>query len=56
MDARYEADTKIANSKRQYEMQKACFDVEVNTQVILTELFEPMLFCICGQVCCLVSI
>ena len=33
MDARYEADTKIANSKRQFEMQKASFDVEVNTQV-----------------------
>ncbi|KAK2160897.1 hypothetical protein LSH36_125g03000 [Paralvinella palmiformis] len=38
MDARYEADTKIANSKRQYEMQKACFDVEVNTQKAEAEL------------------
>ncbi len=33
MDTRYEADTKIANSKRQFEMQKANFDTEVNTQV-----------------------
>lgn len=38
MDARYEADTKIANSKRQYEMQKANFDVEVNTQKAEAEL------------------
>merc|ERR1719295_1926306 len=38
MDARYEADTKIANSKRQYEMQKAAFDQEVNTAKADAEL------------------
>ena len=33
MDSRYEADTKIADSKRMYEMQKANFDMEVNARV-----------------------
>jgi flotillin len=33
MDVRYEVDTKIANNKREYEMQQAIFDQEVNTKV-----------------------
>ena len=33
MDAKYIADTKIADSKRQYEMMKASFDMEVNAKV-----------------------
>lgn len=33
MDTKYAADTKIANSRRQYEMQKANFDMEVNARV-----------------------
>ena len=33
MDTKYAADTKIANSKRQFEMQKANFDMEVNAKV-----------------------
>ncbi|WAR02470.1 FLOT2-like protein [Mya arenaria] len=32
MDAKYAADTKVADSKRQYEMQKAAFDMEVNAR------------------------
>lgn len=32
MDAKYTADTKIADSKRLYEMQKAAFDMEVNAR------------------------
>ena len=33
MDAKYIADTKVADSKRQYQMQKAAFDMEVNAKV-----------------------
>ena len=33
MDTKYAADTKIANSRRQFEMQKANFDMEVNARV-----------------------
>jgi len=33
MDTKYSADTKIANSRRQFEMQKANFDMEVNAKV-----------------------
>ena len=33
MDAKYEADTKIADSARLYQMQKANFDMEVNARV-----------------------
>ena len=33
MDTKYAADTKIANSRRQFEMQKANFDMEVNAKV-----------------------
>ena len=33
MDAKYAADTKVADSKRMYEMQKAAFDMEVNARV-----------------------
>lgn len=33
MDVKYVADTKIANSRRQFEMQKGNFDVEVNARV-----------------------
>ncbi|XP_045173298.1 flotillin-2-like [Mercenaria mercenaria] len=32
MDAKYSADTKIADSKRMFEMQKAAFDMEVNAR------------------------
>merc|ERR1739838_1025104 len=31
MDSKFEADTKIANSEREYKLQKASFDQEVNT-------------------------
>ena len=33
MDSKYAADTKVADSKRMYEMQKAAFDMEVNARV-----------------------
>ncbi len=33
MDAKFEADTKIADSARMYQMQKANFDMEVNARV-----------------------
>ncbi len=33
MDTKYDADTKIADSQRQFEMLKAGFEAEVNTKV-----------------------
>lgn len=38
MDAKYAADTKVADSKRMYEMQKAAFDMEVNARKAEAEL------------------
>ena len=38
MDARYTADTKIANSNREFQMQKADFDQEVNAKKAEAEL------------------
>lgn len=38
MDAKYAADTKVADSKRQFEMQKAAFDMEVNARKAEAEL------------------
>jgi len=38
MDARYAADTKIANSNREFQMRKAEFDQEVNTKTAEAEL------------------
>ena len=38
MDARYGADTKIANSNREFLMRKAEFDQEVNTKKAEAEL------------------
>ena len=38
MDARYGADTKIANSNREFQMRKAEFDQEVNTKKAEAEL------------------
>ena len=35
MDSKFEADTKIADSARAYQMQKASFDMEVNRGVRL---------------------
>ena len=36
--SRFEADTKIANSEREYKLQKAAFDQEVNTAKADAEL------------------
>lgn len=33
MDVKFQADTKMADSKRELEMQKAAFNQEVNTKV-----------------------
>ena len=33
MDSKFEADTKIADSARMYQMQKANFDMETNAKV-----------------------
>lgn len=33
MDTKFMADTKIADSSRQYQMMKASFDMEVNAKV-----------------------
>ena len=33
MDVRYQVDTKIANASREYQLQQANFDQEVNTKV-----------------------
>lgn len=38
MDARYSADTKIANSNREFQMRKAEFDQEVNSKKAEAEL------------------
>ncbi|XP_013384487.1 flotillin-2-like [Lingula anatina] len=38
MDVRYEADTKIADSSRAFQMQKASFDIEVNARKAEAEL------------------
>jgi flotillin len=38
MDAKFEADTKIADSARMYQMQKANFDIEVNARKAEAEL------------------
>lgn len=34
MDIKFQADTKMADSKRELEMQKATFNQEVNTKVL----------------------
>jgi hypothetical protein len=46
MDSRYAADTKIADSKRMFEMQKANFDMEVNARVNIISGFilTPMIY------------
>ena len=33
MDAKFDADTKIADAEREYKMQKANYDIEVNASV-----------------------
>ncbi|KAL5016886.1 hypothetical protein ScPMuIL_006475 [Solemya velum] len=38
MDARYQADTKIADSSRAFQMQKAAYDMEVNAKKAESEL------------------
>lgn len=35
MDVKFLADTKMADSKRELEMQKAAFNQEVNTKVLM---------------------
>lgn len=35
MDIKFQADTKMADSKRELEMQKAAFNQEVNTKVLM---------------------
>ena len=35
LDSKYAADAKIADSQREYQMQKANFDMEVNARVCL---------------------
>jgi len=47
MDTKYAADTKIANSRRQFEMQKANFDMEVNAKVRKYALVLCIKFVIC---------
>lgn len=42
MDVKFLADTRMADSKRELELQKASFNQEVNTKVG-TLRFEPML-------------
>jgi len=48
MDTKYSADTKIANSRRQFEMQKANFDMEVNAKVRICKInwFSLQLTCV----------
>lgn len=41
MDTKFQADTKIADSARQYQMMKASFDIEVNTKVCKKKTLSP---------------
>lgn len=43
MDVKFQADTRMADSKRELEMQKAAFNQEVNTKV---ELIIPLVILI----------
>lgn len=52
MDVKFLADTKMADSKRELELQKASFNQEVNTKVG-TCRFETMLKVRFQQACCL---
>lgn len=38
MDVKFLADTKMADSKRELEMQKAAFNQEVNTKVLMDRM------------------
>lgn len=38
MDVKFLADTKMADSKRELEMQKASFNQEVNTKVLMDRM------------------
>lgn len=38
MDVKFLADTKMADSKRELEMQKAAFNQEVNTKVLMNRM------------------
>ena len=58
MDARYGADTKIANSNREFQMRKADFDQEVNTKKAEAELayqlqvrITPLIYTINAAAC-----
>ena len=44
MDAKYDADTKIADAAREYQMQKANYDMEVNGAVRALYMYT---YCIC---------
>lgn len=39
MRAKYENDTEIAKAKRDYELKKAAYDIEVFTKVCMARLF-----------------
>ncbi len=45
MDARLQADTKIADSKREFQMRSAEFDQEVNTKKAEAELAYQLQVC-----------
>lgn len=45
MDTKFMADTKIADSSRQYQMMKASFDMEVNAKVgTWVIVLKPVMF------------
>lgn len=45
MDTKFMADTKIADSSRQYQMMKASFDMEVNAKVgTWVTVLKPVMF------------
>ena len=46
MRAKYENDTEIAKAKRDYELKKAAYDIEVHTKVC------KAIFCCCCCCCC----
>ena len=44
MDSKYDADTKIADAAREYQMQKANYDMEVNAAVGPAQPYKKSVF------------
>ena len=49
MDTKYKADASVADASREFKMQKAHFDSEVNTKVISLRFTLQVLIWLCGS-------